>query len=852
MTFMQLRMVLPQSVAGLIKSGNSGCQRKIMQFIVFFSSWLCINQMNGQATQTVETGSFIINMGVTPQTVANGIKPYGLLYELFSTHKVPVLWSINPSKVKDGADFTYNGVDYKGGTFIVPSAYRNAAVNATISAWQTKGVVGITTTSPVMVPVYRTLRAFPKWTLDFNKGSIAVPYFTKAEIPPAAYGGSSSSGWKTPAQLTCCDDLFIMPHADPYWATHERLFSWNLECKGGIWAACHAASALENMVNPVSRTTQTNFLTVKDPAYTGTSGNYALSNSLVLWGSHGDGVPPYTYRLHDDPIAQFMGTADAAMLNGSERIYLPRQGTSGDPNIYSMAAVSRWNPGAKVIAYDPDMTNVSNPDLSTFKNVAAAIVYGRGFDDPNRGYVMYEGGHTHDGTGTANVAAMRAFFNFSFLSVNEKAVVPDISGSGVPDIIVSGNPAGFNFSLPVGENPADYTLAWSSTCGGSFSNAATNPTTFTPPVVTTSTPCIITVSITDLCGRVFTNSKVVSINPCIPTVTPSVTPPLCNGSSNGQINLDISGAPGPFTWNWSRVSPSGTGSGSALPITGLSAGTYNITITDGLACTATLNVLVGQPNVLTVSPSPTNYLCFGETGAVNITVNGGNGGNTYSWTGPGGYTASTQNIDNLEAGTYALTVTDSKGCTASTSSNVTGPLSALAVTLDNTTNVTCFGQANGVINLTPLGGTSPYLYNWNDGSMASDRTGLSPGTYTLTVTDANGCQATLSQSITQPLALTLSAVKTDPSCPATASAPLNADGAITLTVAGGTAAYSYAWTASGGGLIPSGQADDKDLTGLVAGNYSVLVTDANNCTANLSITLNALGSLPVAPAGINH
>jgi hypothetical protein len=371
-------------------------------------------------------------------------------------------------------------------------------------------------------------------------------------------------------------------------------------------------------------------------------------------------------------------------------------------------------------------------------------------------------------------------------------------------------------------------------------------------VVTSPTNCIISVSISDACGRVFTNSKVVTINPCIPTVTPTVTAPTCNGNSNGQINLAISGAPGPFNWNWSRVSPSGTASGTALPITGLSAGTYNITVTDGAACTATLSVLVSQPNVLTVAPTATNYLCFGETGAVNVTVNGGNGGNTYSWTGPSSYTASTQNISNLTSGTYNLTVTDSKGCTATTTSNVTGPLTALNVVLDNATNITCFGAANGTIDITASGGTSPYTYAWNGGSTASDRTSLTPGTYVVTVTDANGCQTTLSQSITQPLALTLSAVKTDPSCPATASAPLNADGAITLTVAGGTTPYTYAWTASAGGVIPTGQANNKDLTGLVAGTYSVLVTDANSCAASLSITLNAIGSLPVAPAGINH
>jgi hypothetical protein len=148
------------------------------------------------------------------------------------------------------------------------------------------------------------------------------------------------------------------------------------------------------MVNPADRTQQANFLTIKDPAWTGTTGNYALSNSLILWGSHGDGTPPYTYRLPADPISQFMGVMDGAMLNGSERIYIPRQGTAATASTYSASAVSRWHSGVRVLAYDPTQANVTNPDTVGFSNVAAGVIYGRGFNDDNRGYVMYEAGHT--------------------------------------------------------------------------------------------------------------------------------------------------------------------------------------------------------------------------------------------------------------------------------------------------------------------------------------------------------------------------------------------------------------------------------------------------------------------------
>jgi hypothetical protein len=83
---------------------------------------------------TIPTGSFIINMGVVPQTVANGLKPYGLIYQLLLI-KCPVDWVINTSKLKDGTDFTYNGVAYKGGTFIIEAPFRSSAVNTLITSW---------------------------------------------------------------------------------------------------------------------------------------------------------------------------------------------------------------------------------------------------------------------------------------------------------------------------------------------------------------------------------------------------------------------------------------------------------------------------------------------------------------------------------------------------------------------------------------------------------------------------------------------------------------------------------------------------------------------------------------------
>jgi len=177
-------------------------------------------------TETFATGSYIVNMGVTPQTVGNGLKPYGLIYDLLKNNKVPNDWVIKTGKSQDGVGFTYNGVDYKGGPFIIRAEYRTNAVNTAISSWQSLGVVGITTTTPVTVPVYLTFLNTPKWTMDLQNGKIAVSFFSYAGIPASAYG-EASTFWKTPAQLDCCDDIFVMPPTYSVCATHGHLLERN-------------------------------------------------------------------------------------------------------------------------------------------------------------------------------------------------------------------------------------------------------------------------------------------------------------------------------------------------------------------------------------------------------------------------------------------------------------------------------------------------------------------------------------------------------------------------------------------------------------------------------------------------
>lgn len=444
-----------------------------LHFIIIF----CFKSF--AANETLATGAFIINMGITPQTLNNGLKPYGLVYDLLKNKLVPVKWVINSTKLKDSADFTYAGVKYKGGPFIVPAEYRTAAVNTVINTWIAAGVVGTTTTTPITVEVYLTLRFAPYWTLDKDKGNLVTPFFVNAGIPPSAHGGASSSGWKLPSQLNTCDDVFVLPHSDPTWTTHQNLYYWNQNFKGNIWSACHGVSVLESITNP-GATIKMNFLS---------------TTGLLLDGAHKDGTPPYNYQYPTDQVMQFMGSFDGATTNGSEQIYLPRPG-------------SAWRPNTKLLVYDPTQEDV--PVKSP--GPAAVAIYGRAYNDTTRGFVMYEGGHDlNSGTVPERVAAQRAFFNYSFYSSNVKASIP-ISMANIPGVVRHGDTINIDFDLPAGYNQANYRKKWTSSCGGTFRPSDTiKLTRFIVPANPLITSCVITVTLTDACGRVNFASKQILI-----------------------------------------------------------------------------------------------------------------------------------------------------------------------------------------------------------------------------------------------------------------------------------------------------------------------------------------------------
>ena len=210
----------------------------------------------------------------------------------------------------------------------------------------------------------------------------------------------------------------------------------------------------------------------------------------------------------------------------------------------------------------------------------------------------------------------------------------------------------------------------------------------------------------------------------------------CFGQSTGSATASATGGTTPYTYSW-NTSPVQT----TATATGLAAGTYTVTVTDNKGCTSTSNVTITQPSAaLSASvPTQTNVNCFGQsTGSATASATGGTAPYTYSWnTSP---VQSTITATGLSAGTYTVTVTDNKGCTSTSNVTITQPAASLSSVCSNT-NPTSYGANDGYVTVVASGGTAPYTYSWNTSPIQTTATvsGLSSGTYIVTITDSKGC-----------------------------------------------------------------------------------------------------------------
>ncbi|MFH1320459.1 MAG: PKD domain-containing protein [Bacteroidota bacterium] len=332
------------------------------------------------------------------------------------------------------------------------------------------------------------------------------------------------------------------------------------------------------------------------------------------------------------------------------------------------------------------------------------------------------------------------------------------------------------------------------------------------------------VIVTDANGCVDTSGVVIS-EPASLTASSSGNDALCNGVCDGSASATASGGTSPYGYLWDDPA-----SQTTVTATSLCAGTYNVIVTDSAGCTDTSGITISEPVAQVTSVSGNDALCSGSCdGSATVTTTGGTAPYNYQWDDPG--TQITITATGLCAGTYSVVVTDSNSCTDTTSVLISEP--ALLTTSGSGNNMSCNGICDGSVTVTPSGGTSPYVYLWDDPSSQTGATafGLCPGTYTVTVADSSGCMTTNSLSITEPAAITLVLNAVDATCG-------NPDGDASVVASNGVGTYTYLWD------DPGTQSTDT-ATGLSAGTYNVTVTDSMGCFAVGTVSVNDAGAATV-------
>lgn len=394
---------------------------------------------------------------------------------------------------------------------------------------------------------------------------------------------------------------------------------------------------------------------------------------------------------------------------------------------------------------------------------------------------------------------------------NPEMEILNINGN---DVVCAGDTSG-NVSITIQYGTVPYTYTWS--------NGDIHTTNMPTDTMYNAGAGIYYVTVSDVNGCSLTGQfTLIEVNPPIFSNLTGMDI-LCTGDSTGIISASVWGGTPPYSYAW--PSPGGTSSTA----TGMPAGFYTLTVTDAVGCTITDTLTLTEPpfalNV--VLDSTEDVLCFGgNNGSISVTVSGGTPSYSYLWNT--GYWM--EDIINIFAGTYTLTVTDANGCEFIITETIDEP--PLLETFITGTNVSCYGFADGTADLNISGGVPPYVFEWNTGAVSEDLTGLTNGTYTVTVTDDHNCTSVSTIVITQPYAPLSGSIE-----PTHVLCYGDYTGAANLTVAGGTVPYQYNWS--------SGQTS-QDLFAIPAGQYTVTITDLHNCELILNIEI----IQPAAPLNV--
>ncbi len=520
-------------------------------------------------------------------------------------------------------------------------------------------------------------------------------------------------------------------------------------------------------------------------AQTGTSCNGGCEGSAVVEAN--GGTPPYSYQWNDQSNTTNDTITDLCM---------------GIYNVTVTDANGCESVSSVVIA-EPDVLDVSATADSTTCYAEC------------------------NGTATASVQGGTSPYAYQWNDPNNQTtpIAEELCAGTYQVIITDANGCSDSVSVTINEPTAldaGVSVVDASCSGSCDGSASVNPTNGIAPYQILWLPGMeTTATITDLCAGEYT-VVIIDANGCADSTTINISEPpaiiistntveaSCSGICDGEAFANATGGVGGFTYLWND--PASTASDT---VTDLCAGTYTVFAQDTDGCVDSVEVIIDQPDSITITITPQSVTCNLDCdGAAIVVATGGNTPYTYQWNDPSNTANDT--VTDLCAGIYGVVITDSLGCTGIGSTVIAEPLPLLLI--DSVVNVTCGGTCDGTAGVFVQGGTSGYSYQWDDSDNQTTpfATGLCAGSYQVVVTDANGCMDSVSVTITEPPVLEIPVmINNDPTCSEVC------DGSLTVNPSSGTPPYTVLW-------LP-GSLTTETANGLCAGEYSVIVVDAAGC-----------------------
>lgn len=506
--------------------------------------------------------------------------------------------------------------------------------------------------------------------------------------------------------------------------------------------------------------------------------------------------------------------------NGSATVS-PAGGTSPFTYLWSTGGTSATKTSLYASTFTCTVTDVNGCTVAQTVTITHPNGFGLGGSTTN---VSCNGGS--NGSATIIITGGTSPYSYSWPSGGTSATSPASAAGTYTCSVIDANGCTTSRTFTIGQpnaisiNASAHHVACNGSSTGSVTmgiSGGTTPYSYlwsngsTNGAATQLAAGTFTLTLTDANGC--TALRTYTINqPSAIAANASTTDALCNGSTNGSASVAPSGGTSPFTVTWQ-------GGSTGTSLSAVVAGTYTYNIVDANGCQKSGSAIIGQPSTLATNLSSTDVTCNGGTnGSLSVSQTGGTSPYQYSWNHT---TAVTASLSNQSAGTYTCQITDANGCTSTATTTITEP--TILSTTTSQADVTCFGGNNGIASITPAGGTAPYSYAWNHSTdNISSFNDLSMGTYQCTITDANGCTTPTLFTIVEPTEISTSTNIVGPLCNGGA-------GEATVSATGGTGNLAYNWS--------NGTTTSSD-NNLMAGTYTIIITDDNGCSYTTSVTVN--------------